>query len=64
LYKEYSDHQFEDFAVDKTTDSELYNFVQETKQHGPRFSDYPEEKIAYFEERIHELRKDNSDNPA
>jgi hypothetical protein len=64
LYKEYSDHQFEDFIVDLQLEPELYNFVQETKQHGPRFSDYPIEKIQYFEERIHELRKNNSNNAA
>ena len=62
LYKEYGDHEFDDFVVDETTEPELYNFVQETKLHGPKFSDYPEEKIAYFEERIHELRKNNPDN--
>jgi len=64
LYKEYSDHEFEDFVVDHTTEPELYNFVKQTKETGPRFNDYPEEKIAYFEERIHELRKNNTDNSA
>ena len=62
LYKDYSDHKFEDFQVDETTEPELAAFVAETKLHGPRFSDYPVEKIAYFEERIHELRKNNSNN--
>jgi hypothetical protein len=62
LYKEYSDHKFTDFEVDKATEPELAAFVEETKLHGPRFSDYPLEKIAYFEERIHELRKNNFNN--
>jgi hypothetical protein len=64
LYKEYSDHQFEDFIVDKQTEPELAAFVEQTKTMGPHFSDYPIEKIAYFEERIHELRKNNGDNTA
>ena len=64
LYKEYGEHQFEDFYVDHATEPELAAFVEETKKHGPRFSDYPIEKIAYFEERIHELRKNNSNNAA
>ena len=63
LYKEYSDHNFEDFVVNNNIEPELYAFVQETKKHGPRFSDYSPEKIAYFEERIHELRKNNLNNP-
>jgi len=57
LYKEYSDHKFADIIVDKNTEPELYAFVEQTKKLGPQFSDYPEDKIAYFEERIHELRK-------
>jgi hypothetical protein len=64
LYKEYGDHQFTDFDVDGKTEPELAAFVKETKLHGPRFSDYPIEKIEYFEERIHELRKNNSNNTA
>ena len=39
LYKEYSDHEFNDFVVNSSTDPELYDFVQETKKHGPRFSE-------------------------
>lgn len=62
LYKEYSEHEFNDFVVDHTTEPELYAFVEQTKRDGPRFSDYPLEKIAYFEERIHELRTHNSNN--
>ena len=64
MYKDYSDHQFDDFVVNDDTEPELYAFVQETKKHGPRFSDYPIEKIIKFEERIHELRKNNSNNSA
>ena len=50
--------------MDATTEPELYNFVKQTKESGPKFSDYPEEKIKYFEERIHELRKNNLNNSA
>jgi hypothetical protein len=63
LYKDYSDHKFTDFTVDHTTEPELADFVEQTKKLGPQFSDYPLEKIAYFEERIHELRKNNTNNP-
>lgn len=62
LYIAYSKGKFEDFIVDETTEPELHAFVEKTKQMGPQFSDYPSEKIAYFEERIHELRKDNLNN--
>lgn len=62
LYKAYGEGKFEDFTVDKS-ETELYNFVEQTKLIGPQFSDYPEEKTAYFEKRIYELRKDNSNNP-
>ena len=62
LYKAYSEGQFKDFTLDKS-DIELYNFVEQTRTIGPQFSDYPEEKIANFEERIYELRKNNSNNP-
>jgi hypothetical protein len=64
LYKEYSDHQFTDFTVDATTEPELFEFVEDIKSNGPRFYSYPPDKIAYFEERIHELRKNNSNNTA
>jgi hypothetical protein len=63
LYKAYHAGQFNDFIVDKS-DIELYNFVEQTKETGPRFYDYPSEKTAYFEERIHELRKNNLNNSA
>jgi len=58
----YSKGKFEDFTVDKS-DTELYNFVEQVKLNGPHFNDYPADKIEYFEERIHELRKNNSNNP-
>jgi hypothetical protein len=48
--------------VNKDLDPELYNFVEQTKTIGPQFSDYPEETIAYFEERINELRTNNFNN--
>ena len=64
LYKGYSDHKFQDFIVNNDTEPELYAFVEQTKKHGPQFSDYPLEKIAKFEERIHELRKNNTNYSA
>ena len=64
LYKDYSDHQFEDFIVNNNTEPDLYAFVEQTKRNGPQFNDYSLEKLAYYEERIHELRKNNSNNSA
>ena len=62
LYKAYHEGQFKDFTVDKS-EIELYNFIEQTRTIGPQFSDYPEEKIANFEKRIYELRKNNLNNP-
>jgi hypothetical protein len=64
LYKEWSDHKFEDFDSIKGADFELDAFIEQTKKMGPQFSDYPTEKIAYFEERINELRKNHVNNTA
>ena len=62
LYKAYYEGQFKDFTVDKS-DIEFYNFVEQTKDTGPRFYDYSSDKTAYFEKRIYELRKNNTNNP-
>ena len=48
--------------VNKDTDQELYEFIEDIKANGPRFYGYSEDKIAYFEERINELRKNNGNN--
>jgi hypothetical protein len=64
LYIQYSRDQFKGIIIDKEADPELYEFVEDIKLNGPRFYGYPEDKIAYFEERIHELRKNNGDNSA
>jgi len=50
--------------VDATTDPELFDFVEETKTKGPKFSNYTTETIETFVSRIYELRKDNSNNTA
>ena len=61
LYKAYHEGQFKDFTVDKS-EIELYNFVEQTKESGPRFYDYSLEKTTHFEKRIYELRKNNFNN--
>lgn len=62
LYKIYDQTKFEDLKVDVNIDPDLYNFIEETKTKGPKFSNYTHEKINYFVSRIYELRKDNSNN--
>lgn len=62
LYVEYSADEFKGLEVDKETELELYEFVEDIKRHGPRFYGYSEDKIAHFAKRIYELRKDNADN--
>jgi len=64
LYRLYSAKIFETLVVDPTTDSELFDFVEETKTRGPRFSNYSAETVETFVSRIYELRKDNSNNTA
>jgi hypothetical protein len=59
---EYGAHQFSDVVVDPTEEPELYKFVENIKINGPVFTDYPEEKLAHYEERIHELRKNQLNN--
>jgi hypothetical protein len=58
LYKEYSDHEFKNITVDKELEPELYEFVEETKNKGTKFSNYDNDKLEYFARRIYELRKD------
>lgn len=36
---------------------DLYNFVEETKTHGPKFNNYDKDTLEKFIERIYELRK-------
>jgi hypothetical protein len=57
LYKLYGDDQFANINVDATIDPELAKFIEETKSKGPKFSNYPQEKLRSFVERIYELRK-------
>lgn len=64
LYRFYSDKVFDTLEVDSTTDPELFEFVEETKTKGPKFSNYSVEKVETFVSRIYELRKDNSNNTA
>jgi hypothetical protein len=55
---------FDTLEVDATTDPKLFEFVEETKTKGPKFSNYTTETIETFVSRIYELRKDNSNNTA
>jgi hypothetical protein len=64
LSKEFSDHGFNDFAVDEKEDPELYQFVETIKNSGPRFNDYAPELLEKFADKIYELRKNNPDNSA
>lgn len=58
LYKEYSDHEFKNITVDETAEPELFIFVKETQDKGPKFSNYDHDKLEHFAKRIYELRKD------
>jgi hypothetical protein len=64
LYKEWNEHQFKDFIVDKESNPKLHNFVEYIKKRGTSFADFSEEDIKLFEEQLYELRKNNSYNPA
>ena len=64
LYKLYGANKFEDITVDDTIDTELAKFIEETKRKGPKFSNYSNEKLESFVERIYELRKNQSNNAA
>ena len=59
---EYGRDEFQGIIVDQESEPELYDFVNYIKANGPRFYSYPEDKLKYFEERIHELRKNNGNN--
>jgi len=60
----YSNKVFDTLEVDATTDPKLFEFVEETRTKGPRFSNYTTETVETFVSRIYELRKDNSNNTA
>jgi len=64
LYKSFGNGEFSQLVVDKNTDPEFYNFVEIIKKQGAVFGNYSEEKLAYFEEQLYELRKNNTNNPA
>jgi hypothetical protein len=64
LYIEYSKDQFEGLQVDKNNEPELFEFIEDIKLNGPRFYGYTEEQIQKFEERIYELRSNNTNNSA
>jgi hypothetical protein len=53
---------FDSLEIDSSTDLELLKFVEETRNKGPKFSNYTQEKLEYFVSRIYELRKDNGNN--
>ena len=62
LYIEYSKDQFKGLQVDKNLEPELFEFIEDIKSNGPRFYGYTEEQIKHFEERIYELRSNNTNN--
>jgi hypothetical protein len=64
MYKLYGVNKFADITVDATIDPELAKFVEETQTKGPKFSNYSNEKLQSFVERIYELRKNQSNNTA
>jgi hypothetical protein len=64
MYKLYSAKVFDTLEVDAMTDPDLAQFVDETKNKGPKFSNYTAEKLENFVNRIYELRKNNSNNAA
>jgi hypothetical protein len=64
MYKLYGANKFADIAVDATIDPELAKFVEEIQTKGPKFSNYSNDKLESFVERIYELRKNQSNNTA
>jgi hypothetical protein len=64
LYKLYGVNKFADITVDATIDPDLAKFVEETQTKGPKFSNYSNDKLESFVERIYELRKNQSNNAA
>lgn len=61
LYKEYSRDEFKDLNGPED-EPELVEFINRTKERGPRFNNYNSEKLEYFARRIYELRKDQSNH--
>jgi hypothetical protein len=57
MYKLYGQDKFANITVDATIDPELANFVEETQTKGPKFSNYSNEQLESFVERIYALRK-------
>jgi hypothetical protein len=53
---------FDTLVVDKETDPTLFEFIEETRTKGPKFSNYATDKIEHFVSRIYELRENNSNN--
>jgi hypothetical protein len=64
LYKLYGSKVFDELIIDGSVESDLAKFITETQEHGPKFSNYPREKLESFVERIYELRKNQSNNTA
>ena len=64
MYKLYNAGAFESLIIDETAEPELAKFVNQTNTKGPKFSNYSSEKLEYFVDKIYELRKDNTNNPA
>jgi hypothetical protein len=62
MYRLYDTAQFSDLIIDRFTDPALYEFVETTKQYGPKFANYSTERLKDFVSRIYELRKNNSNN--
>jgi hypothetical protein len=63
LYVEYSFDKFQGLTVDENTESELYTFITDIQNNGPKFYSYTPEQLEYFASRIYELRKNNLNNP-
>ena len=57
LYKEYSRDEFKGLETENL-EPELFDFIEQTKERGPRFNNFDSEKLEYFARRIYELRKD------
>ncbi len=55
-------NEFKTLNVDPNEDLELYNFIEETRKKGPRFSNYTLDRLEIFVKKINELRKNNTNN--
>ena len=64
MYKLYSGGAFDELVIDPNVDLALYRFVEETKNKGPKFSNYTTATIENYVRRIYELRENNSNNTA